>query len=363
MKKRVLIISVIVIALMLTLSGCVPNQSADGTLGIWDIIILPFAWLFNFLYGLCKSYALTLILFSLVTKILLFYFSARGKKSTMAQQRLMPKQKELEKQFKDKQKYQEALMKMYQEEGISPMGGCLWMFIPMPVLFALIAVIRAPLINMMHLGNEAILKLTDAAAVAGQWTDTFKAGYYVQLNVAAWISQNFEAVKASFPDIDLTHINFNFFGLDLSQIPKAPWVEMSWLLVLPLLSLGSSYLSMHMTQKFNGTQAAMQGNMKTMMLLMPLMSLYFGFIMPAAMSIYWISQNLFSIVQEYILTKHYTKVLKEEDERRAALAARRKAAEEKQKEEERAERAAKIAEKGESKKSKTYKVKKDPSNK
>ena len=109
------------------------------------------------------------------------------------------------------------------------------------------------------------------------------------------------------------------------------------MLVLPVLSAGSQWLSMFISQKMNNTvisneqgehdeamaQSANSG--KTMQLLMPLLSVFFGFMFPVGISIYWVSQSVFGILQDIILTSHYRKVYDAEDElkreKTAALAA------------------------------------------
>lgn len=335
---------------------------------IWDtLIIQPFSWLLLTLYQFTGNYGLALILFALIAKVVLLYVSLRGKIGTMRQQRLAPKMKEIERQTKgDKQKYQEAVSKMYQQEGVSPTGGCLWMAIPFPIIIALFSVIREPLKNLMKLTSDQIMTVYNHFYPAEAIESIGQAGYYVQVDLAQKIHENFDQVKALLPEAQgLIDMNFNFLGLNLAEIPQWPWPlsNASWVLIVPLLSGATAYLSSWATQKFSGSNQQMQGSMRIMFMLMPLMSVYFSFITPAALGVYWTTQNLLGIVQEYFLTKQARKVLDKEDAAKAEAAARRKAAEEKFKEEARQKKLAEIEEKKKlGKYKKTYRVTNNPSN-
>ena len=100
-------------------------------------------------------------------------------------------------------------------------------------------------------------------------------------------------------------MDFNFFGLNLADTPSIKHPGLIW--IIPILSCLTAYLSSYIMQKMQnmpkGNDAA-ANQMKMMTMLMPLMSLYFAFILPGAIGIYWIFNNVFTCVQEVILTKH-----------------------------------------------------------
>ena len=332
---------------------------------MFDFIGVPFAWLLLALYNFTKSYGLALILFSVITKVLLFYFSARGKKGMLQQQRLQPKQAKLQAQYKDdKQKYQVALAKLYQDEEISPMSGCLWSLLPMPIMLALYSVIRLPLQNLMKLTAEQITsvgeKVNSLLAAGGQAAIETNTAYY-ELELAQQVHIFFEQIKEMLGNAapGLIDINFEFLGLNLAEIPQWPWVKLSWLILIPILSGVTAFLMSYISQK-TSKQPPPEGVARTMTLMMPLLSVWFGFIMPAGMGVYWITNNILGIAQDYILTKHYGKILDEEDARKAEREAQRKAAEEEQRRIDREERAARLALKHQNKKTKVYRVQNQP---
>ena len=97
-----------------------------------EFIRIPFGYLLEYLYKFTANYGLSLILFSLIVKLILLPFSAKSKKSMMKMSRLQPQLKQLEIACgDDKQKLQQEQMALYKEEGVSMFGGCLWSFLPL----------------------------------------------------------------------------------------------------------------------------------------------------------------------------------------------------------------------------------------
>ena len=302
-------------------------------------IQIPFGYVLEFFYNFFSNYGIALILFSLAVKLLLLPVSAKSKKSMMKTTRLQPKVKQIELACgDDKAKYQQEVQKLYKEEGASMTGGCLWAFIPLLILIPLYNVIREPLEYLLRLSSEQITAAKEAlAALEGVSVD--KLDVYWQYRAASNAALLPEGVEA---------LNFFFCGIDLGLKPDwKVWKMHSWAeiggAIIPLVSGGLNYLSMFVSQKMNNTvvrdengekdeaaaKAASSG--KFMNLLMPLMSVWFGFIMPLGISIYWIAQSIFGIVQDYFLTKHYRKIYDAEDAVKREKAAQR-AAEEAEKE-------------------------------
>lgn len=305
-------------------------------------IQIPFGYVLEFFYNFFDNYGLALILFSLAVKLLLLPLSAKSKKSMMKTSRLQPKIKQIE--FAcgdDKQKYQQEVSRLYKEEGVSMMGGCLWGFLPLLLLIPLYNVIREPLTYLLHLDEATVTAIKEVVAKM-QNVEIDKLNYYWQYSAAQNMGQFADIVKA-------TSINFSFLGIDLGQTPNwqiwkaSGWSEIGGALI-PLFSGGLNYLAMFISQKMNNTVikndkgekdeaavASAQSTGKAMNLIMPLVSVWFGFIMPLGISIYWIAQSVFGIVQDFFLTRHYRKVYDAEDEVKRQKAAER-AAEEAEKE-------------------------------
>ncbi len=322
-----------------------------------SVITKPFAWLMVKLYALTGNYGLAVILFALVVNLILTPFMAKSKKSMMRQTRIQPQLQELQRRHEgNPQKLNMEMQKLYREEGIHPMSGCIWSLIPFPILIALYAVIRQPITRMMFAAESVVTTLKDYFISTGAYIAPAKADAYMEIKLANLAHQHWDEVQTALAGkLDgLLNIDFGFLGLNLGDQPqvtfflKTDWSDPSiWLpalglFLIPFISAFLSWASMKISNAINptpgagaaGEQAAM--TMKSMNIMMPLMSVWICFVMPAAMGIYWIANSVFGIVRDYTLTKIYKKKLDKEDEiRRAARSAREKELEEKRLETER----------------------------
>ena len=303
-----------------------------------DIISLPFAALLRWMYSFTGNYGLSIILFAVVVKLVILPFQMKSKRGMVRMGRLSGRQAELQKQYaNNQQKYQEELSKLYQEEGVNPMGGCLWSLLPMFIIIPLYSIIYRPITHFMRLGDDGLEKVRAMAEALGYDASKYSANYE-QIGLTDFISKHWNDVQAYIGEHGgegmegLLNVDFTFLGLDLSTQPQVVFGEFSWgwtcigVLLIPFIATGLQYLSSIIMAKSNGQSEEQRKQMRTMNLLMPLMSLYFCFIMPAAMGVYWIVNTILSTLQEFLLGKFYTKKLnREEDEREAARAAARAA--------------------------------------
>jgi len=290
------------------------------------IITIPFAALLRWIYAFTQSYGLSIILFALVIKLIMLPFQMKSKRSMIRMGRLSKKQEELKKQYaRNQQKYNEELQKLYQEEGVNPMGGCLWSFLPLFIMIPLYSIIYRPITHFMGLSEEVMANLTEMATAMGYTVSNGKAAYE-QIYLTNFISKNWD----SFSHIDgVINVNFEFLGLDLSATPTAVFGEFAFqwacigLLLIPILAAATQMISSFIMTKSNGQK--MDGQMKTMNIMMPLMSLWICFSMPAAMGVYWIINSVYMAIQDLLVGKLYTKkIVAEEEERAAKVEASRK---------------------------------------
>ena len=298
-----------------------------GTIGYF--ICIPFAALLRLFYNLTGSYGVAIILFTLVIKLILLPFQMKSKKSMIRMSRMNGKIQEIQKKYANNQaKMQEEIQKFYAEEGVNPMSGCLWSFIPLPILLALYSIIRQPITHFMMISKETALGLLDKAAAAGvdisaltmTSKDTVQFSAYGQIGlVKAITSQCPEIVEGVDGWINL---NYNFLGMDLTVTPWEAVKNFTFtaaiigLILIPILAGGFQLLMSIYTMKNQPQQGANGASMKSMMYMMPLMSVYIGFIMPAALGVYWIAQSVFSLIQEVIMTKFFNKKIEEEENAR-----------------------------------------------
>ena len=308
-----------------------------------DLVQVPFGYLLSLLYQLTANYGVALIFFAIALKLILLPATAKGKKSTMKMSRLTPKLQALQKKYAgDQQKLNEATQALYKEEGVSMGAGCLWSLVPLLILIPLYAVVRQPIQYMLH----------ESAEVAGQIVSAIKTAapqyfgkneYYDQMVAAPLIPQFAEQLKDIVTNpATLEGLNFSFLGIDLGSIPTFnvfKWEVWNWATIgaflLPVLSAGGQVASMLISQRMNNSlvtdekgvqdkeaaknsQANQTG--KTMLYMMPLMSLFIGFSVPGALSLYWFVQGLVSTAADVYLTQKYRKLYDAEDAARLAKA-------------------------------------------
>ena len=304
-----------------------------------DLIQVPFGYLLSWLNQLTTNYGLALILFAVALKVILFPATAKGKKSSMKMARMSPKLQALQKKYgNDQQKLNEATRALYAEEGISMGGGCLWSLIPLLILIPLYAVVRQPIQYMLHesadVANQIVNIIKEAAPEAFG-----KNAYYDQMIAAPLIPQYAEQLKDIVTNpATLEGLNFKFLGIDLGLLPTFnvfQWKVWNWanigLFLLPVLSAGGQVLSMFISQRMNNslvtdekglqdkeTAKNSQANQtgKMMLYTMPLMSLFIGFSVPGALSLYWFVQGLVSTAMDVYLTKKYRRIYDAEDAER-----------------------------------------------
>ena len=306
-----------------------------------DLVTVPFGWLLNQLYSLLGNYGVAMILFAVIVQLVLLPITAKSKKSMMKMSRLQPRIQEIQRKYADdKQKQNEAVQKLQQEEGAT-MGcaGCLWSFIPLLILLPLFTVIREPIRYLLgETAENATLIVETIKAINPELFNNARGGYYDQVLAAQYIPQYAAELRAALPQIaesTLEGVNFGFLGINLGAIPQWKvwaWDVFSWSMVggllIPLLSAGSQVLQMFISQKSNDSvitdqngiqdketaqksQTAQQSKM--MMWMMPLMSLWIGFTVPAGLSLYWFVGGLVRTIEDTILTKRYRKIYDAED--------------------------------------------------
>ena len=311
-----------------------------------DIVTVPFGWLLNQLYSLLGNYGLAMILFAFLVQMILLPITMKSKKSMMKMSRLQPRIQEIQRKYADdKQKQNEAIQQLQKEEGATMgCGGCLWSLVPLLILLPLFTVIREPIRYLLGESVENANLIVET--IKGLNPDLFNAtrgDYYAQVLAAQYIPQYAAEIQAAVPGVaasTLEGINFGFLGINLGAQPVFnvfKWTVWNWanigLFLVPFLSAGSQVLQMLISQKANNSvitnengvqdketaeksQTAQQS--KIMMLMMPLMSLYIGFTVPAGLSLYWFVGGVVRTVQDVILTKHYRKVYDAEDAERMA---------------------------------------------
>ena len=280
------------------------------------------AWLYNALGTLLSwfstamggSYALALVLYALVFKILFLPFSIKQQKNQIAMAKLTPKIAVIRAKYKGRndqatmQKQQQEIMELQQKEGYSPLSGCLPLLLQLPIIIFLYNVIRSPLSYIGKFTNEVIV---DVHMLVNGLSE---AAAFNSIDQIALVSKINEYIATYGQDgllnmgLDISKIpNFTVFGIDLAQTPSIP--NFSWLVIIPVLAALSSWFSMWITRKLNNTgfqtaqDAQAQASMRVMDIMMPAMTLFMAFNFSGMLGLYWVFQSILSVIQTIILSK------------------------------------------------------------
>lgn len=300
---------------------------------------------------------LAIILFTIVMYLLMMPLTIKQQKFSKLSAKMNPELQAIQAKYKNK-KDNDSMMAMNQETqavyakyGVSPTGSCLQLLIQMPVLFALYRVIYSmpayvgkikeaffPLVDelMAQAGSAEFLQsFKNSAMFAKQFTtELFTSGNteYIQntyidcLNKAS--SAEWQSIVDKFPSLSADVSNTlekldqynNFFGMNIANSPSfivkegissGAYLLVVGALLIPVLSAVTQWLNVKLmpqpAQNNNG-QDAMASSMKTMNMMMPIMSAVFCYTLPAGMGLYWIAGSVVRSIQQVVINKHIDKM-------------------------------------------------------
>ena len=270
-----------------------------------------FGNILNWFNSWTGNYMLALLLFALLVKIILLPLSIMQQKNQIKGAKLRPKMMMIEKKYAGRndqvtlKKKQAEMMELQQKEGYSAFSGCLPLLIQFPIIIILYRVIQKPLTYISHLGSDLLQKIADAIGYAGKFSSS-------EIELISEINKNMETASATYAaEIEggiLADVlpKMSFFGADLTMKPYF-W---SILLLIPVLNFALGVLTMKLSKKLNGNLAQMTAQTQDqkvsggiMEWMMPVVSLWFAFILPSALGVYWIYQSVLGILQMLILAK------------------------------------------------------------
>ncbi len=271
-----------------------------------QFIMKIFGWPLGFVMLGCyyltgNNYALAITLFTVISKLVLLPLSIKQQKEQAKMAIFQPKLKKIQDKYgNNKERYNEELQKLYTEEGYNPMSGCLPSLIQFPILFGILDVVYKPLYHILRIGNTVINEMVTIAGEAGHVFQ--QSSYYTQINLLKLVQEEPEIFSAIDPEIieKIQNFDMTLFGLDLGKVPQFTLTldgGFNWYLLIPILcgvfQLGMTFYM----QKNNPNAQAGGGAMNAMLYLMPLMSVYIGFIVPAAAGFYWTLSAVAQFIQ------------------------------------------------------------------
>lgn len=278
---------------------------------------------------LTGNYVIALFIFAIIVEIVLLPFGIKQQKNSIRQASLRPKEMAIRKKYAGrddqatKQKVTMEIQELYKRENFNPMGGCLPLLIQFPIIIILYNVVINPMQYMMGFSSDMIKTIGEyitksvaegglgielasnrgtiayLSEIADAGLDAFRGIVGFADNGQACFDQLTAAFEKGLP-------NFNFFGLNLSQTPSIK--EFGWLWLIPILTFVVYFFSMRLTRKFTYQPTTADdpqvGCSNTVMdFTMPLMSVWFTFMLPAAIGVYWIFKSILGTVKQIALQK------------------------------------------------------------
>lgn len=250
----------------------------------------------SLIYNLIGNYGLSIIIFTLLTKILLFPLNLLSQKNSIQMVRLMPEENALKIKFiDDKDKLADERLALYKKYNYNPFLGIVPLLIQIPLVLGLVYVIYHPLSYVFQLDSDTIGALRTWLEADRLHENSYQIEIIHQIRdgilPSGAASSAVEAIRSA---------NMNFLGIDLSLIPSLRRPDI--LFVIPLLSGLSAWLMCWIQNRINilqMTQGTMNKTLTTIFMIA--FSTYFAFLVPAGVGLYWIAGNLLAIPVMYLL--------------------------------------------------------------
>ncbi|MGH7816100.1 MAG: membrane protein insertase YidC [Candidatus Binatia bacterium] len=222
-------------------------------LGYFGFVSIPFLYVLHFFHRFTSSYGLDIIILTVLIKLLLWPLTHKSMVSMKSMAKLAPQMEKLKEKFgADKEKLNKEIMELYKRNDVNPLGGCLPMVLQFPVFIGLYNALSTPI----ELRHAPFLWIKD-------------------LSRPDW-----ESLPFTVPDWWPSFLP--------AGIP-----------VLTILMGASMFLQQWMTP------SAGDPNQRRMMMLMPLMFTFMFVSFPAGLTVYWLVNNILSIVQQYWITRNH----------------------------------------------------------
>lgn len=277
-----------------------------------DFIYESIAAVLTFCYNIMfHDYALALLVFALFVKVILLPLGIKQHSNSLKQAKIRPLEAAIVKKYNGKndrasqQKKQMELQTVQQKAGYSQFAGCLPLLVQLPVVILIYNVIRNPLSYICQFskttikGIKAISGKSDEIAMLGKMHANPEAYLGVE-NIGV---DTAEKLIDKLPDFYLFNTNVN--------LAETPSFGLNWLFLIPVLTFVLTFLSSKITKKLSYQSPALQQNggsdtkisLAIMDFVMPLISTWITFSVPAVIGIYWIYQNLLNVLQQFIMVK------------------------------------------------------------
>ena len=313
------------------------------------------------LHSIINNYALTIIVFTILIKLVVMPLNLKSRRSTMRMSSLAPKQGALQEKYKDDQeKLNQKLQELYRKEGVNPMGSCLPMLISMVILFAMFYALRtfaneqlvSQFLTFYHNPEIDPHTLVEPFLwIKNLWMPDSPFATYMpdvqslrMVDFKVWNDVSAKLVAAgTIPEAlnfananDLTNYITQVVTPFVSSAAYAPYIapvvglgnlsilgiirfsiyqEGNGWFLLPILSVVSQIFMQKLTMKNTQMDPSQESSQKMMIYVMTFMSLYFCASYNSAFALYWVVSNIYAIIEQIGFNKYF-----EQQDRKASKA-------------------------------------------
>lgn len=259
-----------------------------------DAIASLLGTVIRFIYNIVgENYGLSIIIFAIVTKFILFPVNLKQSKSMEEMKKISPMEQEIKKKYKgDKEKIALETQKLYSEHKINPLGGCLPALIQLPIIIAMFYIVKQPLTYIKQMPKKEI-----APYVQEMMNTKDKISNTDLRNYEILVASKNKLLDMKFLGINFGDIPSNVFNKKIENKPSY------YTLIVPVISLVLSIIQTKMTLKSSNMTDEQKEQQKTLNTMMPLLSAYISYIMPLALGVYWLVGNVCQIVIQQIINK------------------------------------------------------------
>ena len=287
-----------------------------------------FGYVLKLLYNVVGNYGWAIILFSVLVKILMLPISIKQQKTMKKNEKIQSELKQIQFKYKNEpEKLNQEMMALYKREGMSPFSGCLSSIVQIILLFSVFLLVRQPLTYMVKMDTNIINKMTEVVSKQ----DENQKNAYQEIAIIQYVRNlnNTDSVKneGDFNIKDYAEqasLNMDFFGIDLSQVPTKNLTDIKTL-IIPVLYVISSFISIRLSmtttkkkkedkklitdgteeqeERYNPTEDMN----KTMVWMMPIMSVTIAVIAPLGLALYWLMNNILMIIERLVINKFLNK--------------------------------------------------------
>ena len=297
-----------------------------------------FGYLLNWLYNFFNNYGIAIIVFSIILRIILIPITIKQQQSLKKSAKLQKEMADIQKKYKNNpEKLNQETIELYKREKMSPFSGCLSSILQLIIILSVFFLVSQPLTYMPRMNKEEQAQLVEKFTAEMTESGYGQNNNYKQIALLDYIEtryldlnnqlsqenvENREELEAQRDEYNKLRLNMEFLGLDLSKVPTQSLNDWK-VYIIPGLYVITSVISIKITtmtqnkkkkkdiivQNAEGNEEEpdpmeqMQAMNKSMMYMMPIMSVMIAVIAPLGLALYWLISNILMIIERLIINK------------------------------------------------------------